>query len=58
MRGGDIVHNAGYRGMLRAMTAEQESEFKQRHLQEVQALLDAGTTRLDVGVLVAMSEKE
>ena len=44
--------------MLRAMTAEQESDFKQRRLQDVQALLDAGTTRLDVGVLVARSEKE
>jgi len=54
----DIVHNGGYRGMLRAMTAEQESDFKRRHLQDVQALLDAGTTRLDVSVLVATSEKQ
>ena len=54
----DIVHNAGYRGMLRAMTAEQEADFKQRHLQDVQALLDAGTTWLDIGVLVARSEKQ
>ncbi len=43
--------------MLRAMTPEQESDFKQRHLHDVQTLLDAGTTRLDVGVLVASSEK-
>ncbi|MEO8905471.1 MAG: methyltransferase domain-containing protein [Polyangiaceae bacterium] len=54
----EIVHNAGYRGMLRAMTAEQEARFKQRHLQDVQALLNAGTTRLEVGVLVASTEKE
>lgn len=54
----DIVHNAGYRGMLRAMTAEQQADFKQRHLQDVQALLDAGTTRLNINVLVATSEKE
>jgi ubiquinone/menaquinone biosynthesis C-methylase UbiE len=54
----DIVHNAGYRGMLRAMTAEQEADFKQRHMQDVQSLLDTGMTRLDVGVLVATSEKE
>jgi hypothetical protein len=40
------------------MTAEEESDFKQRHLQDVQALLNAGTKRLDVGVLVARSEKE
>jgi SAM-dependent methyltransferase len=53
----DVVHNAGYRGMLRAMTTEQESDFKQRHLRDVQALLDAGITRLDIGVLVARSEK-
>ena len=43
--------------MLRAMTAEQEADFKRRHLQDVQALLDAGTTWLDIGVLVAKSEK-
>jgi len=54
----DIVHNAGCRGMLRAMTAEQEPDFKQRHLQDVQALLDADTTKLDIGVLVATTENE
>jgi len=52
----DIVYNAGYRGLLRAMSTEQEADFKQRHLRDVQAFLDAGTTRLNIGVLVALAE--
>jgi hypothetical protein len=40
-----------------SLTAEQKSDFKQRRLQDAHALLDAGTTRLDLGVPVAGSEK-
>ncbi len=50
----DVVWNAGYRGLLLAMTEAELAEFKQQHLQEIQRLCDQGDTWLDTGVAIAL----
>lgn len=53
----DIVYNAGYRGLLQRLTEEEAASFKERHLAEVEALIQRGHRRLDVRVLVAVGRK-
>lgn len=52
----DVVWNAGYRGLLNQMSKSELQSFKEQHLQEVQQLIDEGSTWLDTGVAVAIGE--
>ena len=53
----DVVWNAGYRGLLSQMSEEEQAYFKQQHMEEVQALCDAGDTWLNTGVAIAIGTK-
>lgn len=53
----DIVWNAGYRGMLQAMDETQLNEFKEKHLQEVGALIEQKNNYLNVDVIISVGHK-
>jgi len=53
----DIVWNAGYRGMLEAMSEEQQGKFKQQHLAEVSSLIEQDKNYLNVDVIVSVGIK-
>ena len=53
-----IIWSAGFRGMLQMMSDEQVVRFKEKHLQEVEGLLKDGQTRLDVRVIIGVSDKK
>jgi ubiquinone/menaquinone biosynthesis C-methylase UbiE len=53
----DVIWNAGYRGMLDAMSEEQLITFKQQHLAEVEDVIKNKGSRLVVNVIVAVARK-
>jgi len=53
----DIVWNAGYRGMLEAMTKEQQGKFKQQHLAEIAALIEQNNNYLNVDVIISVGQQ-
>ena len=50
----DAVWNAGYRGLLAAMSETELAQFKEAHLKEVQQYCDQGDGWLDIGVAIAI----
>lgn len=53
----DVVWNAGYRGLVSQLDAEQMESFKQKHLQEIQKLATNDGIWLDVDVLYTCGER-
>jgi len=53
----DIIWNAGYRGMLETMDAEQQARFKQIHLAEVDTLIKQNKNYLTVDVIISLGHK-
>ncbi len=53
----DVVWNAGYRGLLNQLTPEQQEQFREQHLAEVDELLDGGQIRMDTHVIIAIGQK-
>jgi hypothetical protein len=49
--------NAGFRRMVSQLNPEEQEQFKQKHLQEVEALRTKDGIRLDVGVLYTTGTK-
>jgi len=47
----DVVWNAGFRRMVSQLSPDNQTRFKQEHLQEVEAQRTSDGIRLDVGVL-------
>ena len=53
----DIIWNAGYRGMVEMMSAEQQVTFKQQNLAEVEALIEQKSNYLNVDVIISVGQK-
>jgi len=53
----DVVWNAGYRALLNQLTAEQQIEFKEKHIAEITALLGDDGVWFNTEVLIAVAEK-
>jgi ubiquinone/menaquinone biosynthesis C-methylase UbiE len=53
----EIVWNAGFRGMVSQLKAEELERFRQEHLREVAALATGDGIWLDVGVLFTIGRK-
>lgn len=52
-----IIWNAGYRGYLQQLTDEELSEFRTKHMAEVEQLCASGDGHFNVGVLIAVGVK-
>lgn len=53
----DVVWNAGYRGMLNQLTAEQQEPFKQQHFEEITELLNDAKVWMETEVILAIGHK-
>lgn len=53
----DVVWNAGYRALLNQLTAEQQVEFKQRHMADIAELLGDDGVWFNTEVLIAIARK-
>ncbi len=53
----DVVWNAGYRALLNQLTAEQQVEFKQRHMADITELLGDDGIWFNTEVLIAIARK-
>ena len=53
----DVVWNAGFRGLLNQLTAEQQVEFKQIHMNEIDALINHDKVWFNTEVLIAVGTK-
>jgi len=51
-----IVWNAGFRGFLEQLSAEELASFREQHLEEIGTLCDGGSVWLNTGVLIATGE--
>jgi len=53
-----IVWNAGFRGFLQQLSAEELVTFREQHLAEIGTLCEGGSVWLNTGVLIATGEIE
>ncbi len=53
----DVVWNAGYRALLNQLTAEQQVEFKEKHMREITQLVGNDGVWFNTEVLIAIAEK-
>ena len=50
----DVLWNAGFRGLLEQLTDFERTDFRRRHLDRVQAILDRHGAWLDTAILCAI----
>lgn len=54
----DVVWNAGYRSLLNQLTDQQQIEFKEKHITEINQLLGEDGVWFNTEVLIAVAEKK
>ncbi|MCW8933859.1 MAG: class I SAM-dependent methyltransferase [Gammaproteobacteria bacterium] len=54
----DVVWNAGYRSLLNQLTEQQQIEFKEKHIAEINQLLGEEGVWFNTEVLIAVAEKK
>jgi len=54
----DVVWNAGYRALLNQLNAQQQAEFKKKHLADIERLIDEDGIWFNTEVLIAVAQKD
>jgi len=54
----DVVWNAGWRSLLNMLSADEQAEFKQMHMQEIEEILGDEGVWFNTEVLIAIAEKD
>jgi len=54
----DVVWNAGYRALLNQLSTQQQAEFKQKHMTEIEQLIGDDGVWFNTEVLIAVAQKD